>query len=183
MGRTRAKAKGRRESGAFIPLPVSVLNHANFARLTPKAVKLLIDLCVQLRFREGGTVNNGDITAAWKLMEPRGWQSKDTLYRALDELLHYGFVIRTRQGGRNLCSLFAVTWWAIDECAGKLDIKPTRAPSNEWRNECELWNPKLKLKPVPRQSGQRCPSHRANGEEREGTKGLKTAQLARPSGQ
>lgn len=150
MAQTRLKAKGRRESGAFIPLPVSVLNHPNFYNLTPKAVKLLMDLCAQLRFKQGGTVNNGDLTAAWSIMKLRGWCSKQTLQNALAELLHYGFLTLTRQGGRNLCSLFAVTWWVIDDCNGKLDLKATRAPSNEWRHECEPWKQREKLKSLPR---------------------------------
>ena len=37
-----------------------------------------------------------------------------------------GFIIITRQGGRNRASLFAITWKEIDECKGKLDIDPTK---------------------------------------------------------
>jgi hypothetical protein len=144
------KAKARRESGAFVPLPVSVLNHGNYLSLSPKAVKLLLDLCVQLRFKKGGTINNGDLSTAWKLMQPRGWVSKQTLQAALDELLHFKFLLRTRQGGRNLCSLYAVTWWAIDECDGKLDVGSTRAPSNEWQQEAASWKPRNGKKSLPR---------------------------------
>ena len=135
MARTGLKAKGRREAGAFVPFPTSVLNHPNFTRLSPKAVKLLMDLCAQLRFKQGGPVNNGDLCAAWSLMQPRGWRSEETLVNALAELLHFGFVVRTRIGGQNRCALYAVTWWALDECGGKLDMMPTRVLSNEWRDE------------------------------------------------
>jgi len=137
MVRSRLKAKGRRESGAFVPLPVSVLNHANFTRLSPKAVKLLLDLCSQLRFKQGGAVNNGDLCAAFSVMQARGWKSEETLANAVSELLHYGFVSVTRQGGKNRCYLYAVTWWAIDECSGKLDVKETPVPTNDWRHERE----------------------------------------------
>lgn len=146
MALSRQKAKGRRESGAFIPLPVSVLHHPNFSRLTAKAVKLLMDLCSQLRFKKGGSVNNGDLSAAFSLMQPRGWRSEETLQNALDELLHFNFLTRTRKGGKNLCALYAVTWWAIDECNGKLDIRETRAPSNQWKNDCEDFMPRRKRK-------------------------------------
>ena len=149
MARTRLKAKGRRESGAFVPLPVSVLNHRNFLGLSAKAVKLLIDLCAQLRFKRGGPINNGDLTAAWSIMQERGWHSKETLQNALEELRHYGFLTLTRQGGRNLCSLFAVTWWAIDDCGGKLDVSETRVPSNDWRNECKDWTRRTRKNPCP----------------------------------
>lgn len=152
MAQTRLKAKGRRESGAFIPLPVSVLNHQNFYGLSPKAVKMLIDLCAQLRFKKGGTINNGDLCATFSLMCVRGWRSEETMTNALDELLHFGFVTLTRQGGRNTCSLYAVTWWAIDGCGGKLDVNETRIPSNDWRNEREPFVPRRKKRAAKKKS-------------------------------
>jgi hypothetical protein len=145
MAMDRRKAKGRRESGIFVPLPCSVLNHPNFTRLSAKAVKLLIDMVSQLRFRSGGTRNNGDLTATWSILKERGWKSRDSLHLSLQELLYYGFIKLTRQGGRHLPSLYAVTWWAIDECGGKLDIPETRAPSNEWKIDKKPWQrPKRK---------------------------------------
>jgi hypothetical protein len=145
MARNRLKAKGRRENGIFVPFPCSVLYHPNFTRLSAKAVKLLLDMVAQLRFSSGGTRNNGDLTATWSILKERGWKSRDSLHLSLQELLYYGFIKLTRQGGRHLPSLYAVTWWAIDECGGKLDIPETRAPSNEWKVEKERWQrPKRK---------------------------------------
>ncbi|SVB86360.1 uncharacterized protein METZ01_LOCUS239214, partial [marine metagenome] len=37
------------------------------------------------------------------------------------------------QGGLNKCSLFALTWFQIDECKGKLDIKSTATAPHHWR--------------------------------------------------
>ncbi|MEW8202723.1 MAG: hypothetical protein AB2764_11535 [Candidatus Thiodiazotropha endolucinida] len=153
MAITREKAKNRREQGPFVPLPCSVLNHDNFKKLSSKAVKLLMDMVAQLRFKNGGTVNNGDISAAMTIMKDRGWSSKESLDYALRELMYYGFVKITRQGGRHKASLYAVTWWAIDECNGKLDVKETRKPSNEWKESKKKWRRprrKVKLKSVPR---------------------------------
>ena len=132
MARPRVKAKGRRESATFAAIPHHILNSAEYAALSAQAVKLMLDLLAQYR-----GANNGDLTAAWRVMEKRGWRSRDTLGRALQELLKAGFIEKTRQGGRNRCSLFAVSWKAIDECKGKLDVPPTRAPSNSWRNQNE----------------------------------------------
>ncbi|MES9933558.1 MAG: hypothetical protein ABW162_12165 [Candidatus Sedimenticola sp. PURPLELP] len=132
---SRLKAKGRRESGPFVPLPCSILDHDNFISLTPKATKLLLDMASQLRFAKGGPSNNGDISITWSIMKNRGWKSKETLKNAINELEDYGFIKLTRQGGRNRCSLYAMTWWAINECNGKLDIKETRIPSNEWKGK------------------------------------------------
>ncbi len=128
MALDRRRAKGRADSGSFVAVPHRILEHDNYASLSARAVKLLIDLFAQYR----GS-NNGDLAAAWKLMQKRGWRSKETLHRAKRELLQKGFIETTRQGGRHVCSLFAVTWLAIDECGGKLDVMPTRVASGHWK--------------------------------------------------
>lgn len=79
-------------------------------------------------------------------MATRGWKSRDTLRKAILELLHYGWIMVARQGGRHQATLFAVTFFAIDECDGKLDIRATGSPPGEWRkNEPLLALPKLKV--------------------------------------
>ena len=47
---------------------------------------------------------------------------------ALAELLRYGFLVQTRQGGRSLCSPYALGWHAIDHCKGKHDAMDTHLP-------------------------------------------------------
>ena len=112
--------------------------------LTPKAIKLLIDLCWQLRLKKGGPINNGDLTCAYRVLKERGWRSKDTITKARDELLYYGFIQVTRKGsmygGCNKPILFALTFFAVNDCNGKLDIKPTAAPTNLWRTTREKYD-------------------------------------------
>jgi len=128
MARTRDKSKGRKATGSFVQLPHAIFQSAEFAELSAFAVKLLLDLFIQYRGD-----NNGDFTAAWKVMSKRGWSSRDTLDRALKMLLDNGWIIKTRQGGKHLCNLFGVTWLPIDECSGKLDINPTRIAAGTWK--------------------------------------------------
>jgi hypothetical protein len=127
MARTRAKMLGRRESGSFVMLPHAIIESENWKRMSPFAVKLFIDLYGQYR----GT-NNGDFTAAWSVMQPKGWRSKATLQKALQELMWFGMIELTRQGGLNRPSLYGVSFKAIDECWGKLDVPATRVPSRRW---------------------------------------------------
>ena len=129
---SRERAKKRITGGPFIPLPIRVIEHPNYIALSTKAVKLLIDMCKQLHFKVGGPANNGDISIAWTLMSKRGWHSKETLRQAVLELSYYEFIQLTRQGGRNKCNLYAITWWARDECQGKLELKATAAPPDDW---------------------------------------------------
>ena len=92
MARNRIKAKGRREGGIFVPFPVEVINHPNFINSSSKAKHLLLDIASQLRFKEGGTVNNGNLTASFSVMQKRGWNSRECLNFAIQELLYYGFI-------------------------------------------------------------------------------------------
>jgi hypothetical protein len=121
-------AKAAREPGQFAPIPSICLRSPEFARLSPYAVKLMFDLLSQYNGN-----NNGDLCAAWTLMRPRGWRSKSTLQKALRELCDTGWLLLTRQGGRHTASLYAVTFYKIHECKGKLDVSATSAPLSTWR--------------------------------------------------
>lgn len=129
MANTRWRVKGRGETGSFTLLSHRVLECEAYPQLSGKGVKLLVDLCTQYR----GS-NNGDLGMAWKIMRKRGWRSRDTLDRARKELVDNGFITQTRQGGRNQCNLYAVTWLAIDDCNGKLDCAPTNVALGYWKD-------------------------------------------------
>ena len=127
--RDRSRVKGRLGSGGYFALPHAVMSQRKFAALSAHGKTLLLDLGWQFR---GG--NNGDLAATWSIMEARGWRSRSTLGRALSELLQAGLIMKTRQGGRRVCSLYALAWLRIDECDGKLDVAPTKAPPGGWRD-------------------------------------------------
>jgi hypothetical protein len=119
-------AKSKRDPGGFVPLPNIVIRSEQFAHLSAHAVKLLVDLLAQYN---GG--NNGDLCATWTVMQPRGWRSRDTLAKALVELIDRGFVTQTRQGGRHAPSLYAITFYALDE-QPKLDVRGAAYPRGAW---------------------------------------------------
>jgi hypothetical protein len=115
--------------GTFLPIPTDVLASENFRALSLKAKALVLD--IGARFNG---FNNGDLSAAWALMQLRGWRSKDTLSKALKELVSAGMIEQTRQGGLNGTSLYAFTWRPIDECKGKMDVSPSRVASGKWKS-------------------------------------------------
>lgn len=121
-------AKAKREAGGYVTFSSVVLRSESYALLSAYAVKLLNDLLAQYKGD-----NNGDLCAAWTLMEKRNWKSRDTLHKALKELLTREWLILTRQGGRRMPSLYAVTFFSIDDCKGKLDIPSTHGPMSLWR--------------------------------------------------
>lgn len=128
----KEKPKAKWGGGSFNAFPHRVLVSEKFATLSPQATKLLMDLFSQYR----GS-NNGDLCAAFSLMEKRGWKSKSGLAAAIKELIKTGFLVLSCQGGRHKPSLYALTFYAIDECADKRgiskhDLRATQSPNNDW---------------------------------------------------
>ena len=118
--------------GGFAALPHHVLESSKFAMLSSQATKLLIDLLAQYKGK-----NNGDLCAAMTLLKKRGWRSSESLQRAKQELLHTGFIVVSRKGGRHKPDLYAITFYRINECIeksglSKIEISPTFSPSNDW---------------------------------------------------
>jgi len=128
MTSKRGKVKNRAANGQFQTIPRQVVESGNYSKLDGWSVKLLVDINAQFNGK-----NNGDLCATWSLLKDKGWRSKATLHRSTRNLIELGFIQQTRQGGRNQCSLFSVTFKPIDECQGKLDTKPTITPSNLWK--------------------------------------------------
>ena len=123
---TRNRTKNR-SAGRFGGLPLSVWNHPDYQGLSGSAVKLLMDLACQYN-----GYNNGDLTTAFSVLSKRGWTSKQTVARAVKELMEADLIIRTREGvfqnpGAK-CALYAIAWQSIDECKGKIDVRPTLRP-------------------------------------------------------
>ena len=124
----RRRLKGRQTTSPFVQLPYHVLDHENFRTLSPRATKLVIDIAAQYRGH-----NNGDLCATFSLMKKRGWNSSDQLHKAKNELIEKDVVWVTRQGGLNKANLYALTWFPIDECKGKLDIDATKTAPVNWK--------------------------------------------------
>ena len=123
------RIKGRYPFKFFVMFPWDVLNHEIFRTLSPRATKLVIDIAAQYRGH-----NNGDLSATLSLMRVRGWNSSDQLDKAKKELVRKDVIRVARQGGLNKCNLYALTWFPIDECNGKLDIASTTTAPVNWRN-------------------------------------------------
>ena len=123
------------DGGAAFMVPLTLLRHPNFIRLSPFAVKLLMDLA-----RQFSGFNNGFLCASRSLMRECGWSSAATLQKAVEELEHYGLIIRTQQGGRNRPTLHALSWRRIDDKPGRhLDVRPSIAPTDDWKQERPLF--------------------------------------------
>ena len=123
------EAKQKRDSEPFVLLPMSVLNSHAYIECRPHSRMLLFDLVAQYRGN-----NNGDLSACWKFMRPRGWRSEATLAKAKQELLRVELIVETRKGARpNKASLYAVTFYSLDNCGGKLEMSPRVFPRGAYK--------------------------------------------------
>ncbi|MDC7251842.1 hypothetical protein [Wohlfahrtiimonas chitiniclastica] len=130
----------------FTMIPIDCLTHAPLL-LSPHALRVFMILVSKLRGKKtkknGAThinTNNGDLSITHKELEAFGiGLSKRTFFQSINELVDKGFIVITRQGGRNKCNLYAVTFQIIGDIrengstTRKIDHAPTLYPSNEWR--------------------------------------------------
>lgn len=123
----RIRAKGRASTARFAGIPHRVMDSLAFIHLGFSARSVLMELC-----RQYNGYNNGDLTGAWKIVSKRGFSSRDTVFKALRELETHRLIVKTRQGGKNRCNLYALTWVGIDYCKGKLDIPASVRASNNY---------------------------------------------------
>jgi hypothetical protein len=133
--RKRSKFRGRKTDHTFLRLPHYVIRSAQWRALSGNAVKFLIELASAY---DGS--NNGDLAFTRRQALERGWKSGGTRDRAAEEVVEAGFALVTRQGGRHSCSLYAITWEAIDEVGKGVMYAPEHKPSRLWEQR----------KPLPR---------------------------------
>jgi hypothetical protein len=128
----RRRVKGR-SGDTFTMLPHHVFR-ANGNKPPPTAVlsKISLLLLIEITLQFNGA-NNGNLSAAPKILEPYGWSSRGTIDKAIVENIAKGFLMQTRQGGKNRCSLYAVTWRGVD--AGPHDAQQDPVPSKLWLPE------------------------------------------------
>lgn len=126
--------KTKSPPGGFAGIPRIVMEHADFRGLSNTAKVVLLVLAYQFR---GG--NNGDLSAAPRLLKGWGIASKVTVSKAIQELLAGRLIIRTREGRflnpGGQCALYALTWQPIDDCQGKHDTQPTITPPRKFTLE------------------------------------------------
>lgn len=127
--RKRAAFTGRGKGPPFLAIEHRIADSAEFGQLSGNAIKLLLELARQ--YRPG---RNGDLSIPWSMLKDRGWRSKATVHTAKLELLSSGWIIETRKGGKHQCSLYAISYFSIDE-SGKHLEPATATPPNLWQQK------------------------------------------------
>lgn len=118
MAEKKQKRPTEAISGLYGAIPFAVLDSVAFVGAGYTAKALLFEL---LRQHNGS--NNGHLQLSFSWLGGRGWNSRDVIQRARDELIERNLLILTRQGGLNYgASQYAVTWLHISNFV-KLDIQ------------------------------------------------------------
>lgn len=142
MGRD-PKKRGIAVAGTWVPMGLTFLRSRACASLSPHGAKLLLDLLALLG---PNAARNGDLCITPKTMAVRGWSGRETLLAAVSELEQCGLLVKTRQGGRLDCNLFALTLYPMDCDLKKLDVGPGCYTSRDW--EQGGLNPPTEEQPV-----------------------------------
>jgi hypothetical protein len=121
------------DRGGFAGIPRAVMRGPDYLGLNPSSAKLLLEFAYQVNGQ-----NNGDLSAVWSLLKMRGFNSKQTIERSINELILKGLIVKTRNGasggeGYRKATLYALTWLAIcpvndDGAMHKLDVESTNQP-------------------------------------------------------
>ncbi len=143
MESKRKRNKSKHDSGwseikggqAFV-IPVALLKHDNFRRLSPHACKLLFDLG-----RQFTGSNNGYLHPGIKVLREQGWHSSHTIVKAIRELRHYRILTQTVQGGKNRPSYYGFTFRKITENPKRPFDRPMpiKQPTDEWETPAEAF--------------------------------------------
>ena len=129
MADKRVKHKGRKTTRSFFMFTHNMARHQNYIGLSKDGKLILLYFKSQFNGK-----NNGDLVATIKMVKANGYgSSASQLNKALKELEAKGFIVKTRQGGKNQCNLFAITSEPIHDCKGKHDFPVTTIASNAWR--------------------------------------------------
>ena len=127
-----------RDSGRYITLPISVLDSKTYQALSFSARAMLIDVFSQFKGE-----NNGSLVACDKFLKPRGWRSKATIFKTINELRESGLLILTRQGMRpNKASLYGVAWFGLGK---RVDVSKLDINGRMFESERHAWKAKERL--------------------------------------
>jgi hypothetical protein len=143
MNRKRQRMKGRfgGEGERFARMTQTLLEHPSVTSLSHAAFRVLTVLAVGA-YAPGLDVagNNGTQAMTASHAKRYGFNSHDTLSRALKALLERGLIVKTRAGCRNKrgFSLYAMGWLPITHRDGKPLDSAEKAP-DRWKQwpRCE----------------------------------------------
>jgi hypothetical protein len=131
MNDHRSRATGRRGAAGerFALIPASVLRSEAVRTLNHAYLRVLLILAVQY----SGS-NNGSLACTPRFAEQFGLRGRDTVYKALRELVARGLIVHTRQGikQKDVFSLYALAWQPVHCRDGAKLLHPEPRDNERW---------------------------------------------------
>ncbi|MBV7387251.1 helix-turn-helix domain-containing protein [Pasteurellaceae bacterium TAE3-ERU1] len=119
--------KGSINGASFFVGRKDLFTHANYYALSKNAKILLVELLARYNGK-----NNGDLAITYDEVAQILRISRQRAFNAFKELEEAGFIVKTRQGNRRECSLYAVTCYKLDAIA-KINQRATHSSSDDWK--------------------------------------------------
>jgi hypothetical protein len=122
----------------YAPFFHDVASSPAWAELSGAAVRVFIVLLCQLRMKplkngKPEAINNGDLCAGPMMMQRYGGPSKNSVTKALQELIAGGFIVQTaRRRGGNQPHLYALTCFPMSSIDNKPWIRRTLKASRDY---------------------------------------------------
>lgn len=114
MARGRRYRSSNRDAGGFSAIPWAVLDSPAYQGLSHPARSLLMEIARQFHGDD-----NGRMIVTHGYLKPRGWNSKDVITRAKNELLDAELIFETCKGQRpSKAAWYALTWLSLDRLDG-----------------------------------------------------------------
>ena len=127
--RKRSELKKSLNNSTFTALRHDVINSLRFLSLSNSAKVTFLHLLAKYNRK-----NNGDLSAPQSRAKEEFNLSAPSLRMALKELEQNGFIETTRQGGKNQCSLYALTCFPLNDINKTgIALKATNNPSDKWK--------------------------------------------------
>lgn len=127
----RNELKKSLNNNTFTALRHDVINSTEFNNLSLSAKWVFIKLLTLYNRSNNGCLS---MPQTKEQAEKLGMSDR-TLKNAIKELLETRFIEMTRQGGKNQCSLYAVTCFPLNEInQNGITLKATQSPSDKWKS-------------------------------------------------
>ncbi|MGR6981766.1 ArsR family transcriptional regulator [Testudinibacter sp. P27/CKL/0425] len=102
-----------------------------FCALSGNAVKLMNILMASYNGK-----NNGDLAMPQtEIQASKIGMSPTTFKKSLKELLDSKFIEVSRRGGKNQCSLYALTCYKVDRLNNQTELSPTSTAKDSWKRK------------------------------------------------
>jgi len=80
--------------------------------------------------------NNGHLTSTATNLKRHGFHSKDSIAKGLQQLIDFGYIVRTRKNVFKAPARYAITWLPIDEAEAGYGYDSGVVPGDE---ALDLW--------------------------------------------